>query len=79
MSHFDANRTTLRPRRCCATEVIVSETDLPPSGLPEMRVDVERAAQHDLFMQAPIAIAILEGPSHTFTDRKSTRLNSSHG
>ena len=45
----------------------MSETDLPPSGLPEMRVDVERAAQHDLFMQAPIAIAILEGPSHTFT------------
>jgi PAS domain S-box-containing protein len=27
----------------------------------------ERARQHDLFMQAPVAIAILEGPTHVFT------------
>lgn len=27
----------------------------------------ERVAQHELFMQAPVAIAILEGPQHKFT------------
>ncbi|RYE83566.1 MAG: PAS domain-containing protein, partial [Myxococcales bacterium] len=29
--------------------------------------EAERQRQHDLFMQTPVAIAILEGPEHTFT------------
>lgn len=32
-----------------------------------MLAEAERAAQHEMFMQAPMAIAILEGPAHTFT------------
>jgi PAS domain S-box-containing protein len=39
------------------------------SDIPAASAEVlaERAAQRDLFMQAPVAIAILEGPEHTFT------------
>jgi PAS domain S-box-containing protein len=33
----------------------------------EQRRGVEHIEQHDLFMQAPVPIAILEGPAHTFT------------
>ena len=40
---------------------------MTPDPTPATEAEVARAAQHALFMQAPIAIAILEGPAHIFT------------
>jgi PAS domain S-box-containing protein len=38
-----------------------------PDPTPSTEVEAERAAERELFMQAPVAIAILEGPTHVFT------------